>query len=229
MIDYDLGLLIFFSLLPTPEVRADSKCITQAEEDIEVKEIETEFKEEEEERLCSEDQLDIAKFKASNILEINGPEDEDEDLDPIQCTATFPTYTINEKDFVLLNDIQHLFDLREDYALAILAEWSENDKDFIDFQPCPFALLDTQVENFIDSASAGKHVLDIVTRYDKQGLPTEEEFQQIQKRLKIDHMGKDEIREPFDAKPTGSINIWDPILLEEDESPKVHLYFFFLF
>ena len=84
----------------------------------------TEFKEEEEEKLCSENQLDIAKFKASNILEINGPEDEDEDLDPIQFTTTFPTYTINNKDYVLLNDIQHLFDLREDYALAILAEWS---------------------------------------------------------------------------------------------------------
>lgn len=83
--------------------------------------------------------------------------------------------------------------------------------------------MDTHADKFIESSSVGKHVFDIVTRYEQQGLPTQEEFHEIQKRLNIEHMGVDEMKDPLEVRPTRSINIWDHTLFEEDESLKVLL------
>ena len=107
--------------------------------------------------------------------------------------------------------------------MAILAEWATNDIGFIDYSPCPLAVLDMEAENFIDSSSVGNHVLDIVQRYEQQGVPSEEEFFEIQKRLKIEHMGEEKIRDHSHSEvgPARSIDIWEPTLFEEDESPKV--------
>lgn len=86
-----------------------------------------------EESLESKKLLDVARFIADNITKVEEDiEPEEHELDPLICTATFPTYRINKRDFVLLHDIQYLFDLREDYCYAILAKWSENDRDFVE-------------------------------------------------------------------------------------------------
>ena len=119
VIDYEIGLFIFLSILPTLDRMVCPKQITQAEEEKEEEEIEIEFQEEEE-KLHSREILDFAKIKASNITKVERHDIEEEDLDPLQCTTTFHTYRVNKKDYVLLNDIQHLFVLREDYCLAIL-------------------------------------------------------------------------------------------------------------
>ncbi|MCO5558170.1 hypothetical protein L7F22_011748 [Adiantum nelumboides] len=108
-------------------------------------------------KLQSKDMLDITKFKANNITKAEDPEVEEGDHDPLQCTSTFPTYKVHKKEYVLLNDIQNLFDLRKDYALAILAEWTSNDKGFIDYSPCLLAILKIEAENFFDNSSARKH------------------------------------------------------------------------
>ncbi|MCO5593821.1 hypothetical protein L7F22_047839 [Adiantum nelumboides] len=223
LVENDIGLLVFYNILPLPVGKGIPLQISQAEEDQEVIEIETNFQEEEE-KLESKDILDIARFKVSNITKVEDLDVEERDHDPLKCTTTFPTYKFNQKEYVLLNDIQHLFDLREDYALAILAEWASNDKGFISYSPCLLAVLDTEAENFINSSKAGKHVLDIVLRYEPQVEPSEEEFKEIKKRLKIDYMGQEKIRDPPKVKPTSAIDIWEPTLFEEDETPRCHLW-----
>ncbi|MCO5603796.1 hypothetical protein L7F22_057948 [Adiantum nelumboides] len=88
-------------------------------------------KDSEAEKLQSKDILDIAKFKADNITKVEDPDIEEGDLDPLQCTSTFLTYKVHKKEYVLLNDIHHLFYLREDYALVILTDWASMTKDLL--------------------------------------------------------------------------------------------------
>lgn len=60
--------------------------------------------------------MDVSRFKANNITKVEkNIEWEEHEIDPLLCTATFLTYKINKRGFVLLDDIQYLFDLREDY------------------------------------------------------------------------------------------------------------------
>lgn len=42
---------------------------------------------------------------------------------------TLPTFTIMEKEYVLLHDIQVLFNLREDYCLALIAQQMEEEEE----------------------------------------------------------------------------------------------------
>ena len=81
LVENDIGLLIFYSVLPTPESTVIPKQISQAEEEQEVKETEKEFQEAEE-RLESSGMLDIAKFKADNITKVESLDIENKDLDP---------------------------------------------------------------------------------------------------------------------------------------------------
>ena len=56
-------------------------------------------------------------------------------------------------------------------------------KGFIDRKtPCPFELLDTQVEEFIDTSKVGEFMHNLVKSYEDQRLPTKEDFTEIQKK-----------------------------------------------
>ncbi len=229
LISEDVGFLLY--LLWSQEKSNEKLQPSEAEEKADELEVVEQFKEQEE-KLWTRG-FDIAKFKASNItkVELSDEEEADEDvMESTSCTATFPVYKINSKQYVLQQDIQHLFDLREDYFYAILAEWGENDKDFVAKEPCPLAILDTETENFVGKEIVGAQIKDIVMGYEKQGLPTEDEFLRIQKRLKIEHMGREEPRDAEETNPPHSINLWREALLADDENPKVlSLIKFFMF
>ena len=56
-------------------------------------------------------------------------EELDDENNPIHDTiATLPTYFLNKRPLVLLDNIHELFDLREDYYLCTLAHWEKCDK-----------------------------------------------------------------------------------------------------
>ncbi|MCO5557605.1 hypothetical protein L7F22_011171 [Adiantum nelumboides] len=82
LLEYDIGLLLFDNILPTPKGKVISKQISQAEKDQEVKEVEVEFQEEQE-KLQIKGMLDIAKFKAGNITKVKDLDIEEGDLDPL--------------------------------------------------------------------------------------------------------------------------------------------------
>ena len=220
LLDEDVAFLLFLYWIQDKD--SDKLEPSDAEEKtVEELEVVEEFVESEE-KLWTRG-FDIARFKASNITKVEEPlEPSEDEMEMTSCTATFPVYRVNNKQYVLLSDVQHLFDLREDYCFAILADWGKNDKDFVASEPCPLAILDTESEEFIGKEIVGCQIKDMIVSYEEQGLPTEEEFEQIQKRLKIEHMGREEPRDSTETKPLNSINLWREALLEDDENPKVH-------
>ncbi|MCO5552100.1 hypothetical protein L7F22_005610 [Adiantum nelumboides] len=71
---------VHFSDICKAESKTVPKQISQAEAEQEIKELETEFQEEEEREQCKE-LLDIAKFKANNITKVESDKDDSEDED----------------------------------------------------------------------------------------------------------------------------------------------------
>ena len=105
----------------------------------------------------------------------------------------------------------------------MLARWGEMGRDFIEYSPCPLAILDTDGDNFIEKRDARVLCTNLCLEYESHGLPSEEEMLEIQKRLGIQNMGIDDSgsREPVEAKPGQSIDLYKESVLEEDETPQV--------
>lgn len=228
LVQKDIGLLLFFqwmSFTEDNEVGQASTAITLKDVDEEKEE----FHEDEEKDTVRA--FDIAEFKVDNIIKV---EDQEvgtllEETNPLLCIPTFPSYFVNNKYYVLLNDIQHLFDLREDYCLAMLARWGELNTGFIDYTPCQLALLDTDTENFIGKRDAGVLCTNLCLQYESHGLPSEEQISEIQLRLGIENMGIDDAsyREPVETRPGYSIDLYKETILEEDENPQVKTLYTF--
>ena len=54
---------------------------------------------------------------------------------------------INQADFVLLTDIMHHFDIREDYSLAAIANWCEADMDWVEEGVDRHLLVDSAIQD----------------------------------------------------------------------------------
>ena len=61
--------------------------------------------------------------------------DEDTLNDTDIALPALPTFTILEKEYVLLHDIQVLFNLREDYFLALIAQQMEEEQEWVHEDP----------------------------------------------------------------------------------------------
>ena len=169
--------------------------------------------------------FDVEKFKADSISkkelsgnDVSGSQD-------IQFTlATLPTYYFEGKPFLLMEDIQMVFDMREDQCLGCFAQYSEVDSGFVDFEDnCPLNVLDAGDTNFVPKENVGTIILPICAEYE-QGLPTEEEFDALQEKLDLHKMGREQGKEKDEEPKTlqRSIDIYDEKLLDYDESRKVY-------
>lgn len=65
----------------------------------------------------------------------------------IVLVPLLPSFRIDGKNYVLLTDIQTLFNIRQDYALAILAQNLEEDAQFLDAEDDKYILMDSNVRD----------------------------------------------------------------------------------
>lgn len=184
----------------------------------------------EEEKLAN--QLDIESIKYSTIIK-----EKDFDLDgeisdlALPC---LPSFTINNYEYLLLYDIQCMFNLREDMALALLAQKWEDEKDWVD-NDCVFGGLDFCYEHH----KGVNLVFNEAKEYEKS-LPTGETFEKVQEIIPMPILGKDEasslnkekvciynqgmedtqggfkLHQP--TKEAKSIDLWSDKYLEADEN-----------
>ena len=245
MIDQDVAFLLYLTWMDVPDKleEEEKESIQEIEEDsesaavalMEVEDEEVQIEPEEERALV--EKFNTAKFKAETITKVEDEEDDNPESGKDQyrdlaCLPMFPTYIFNGREYVLLGDIQWLFDLREDYCLACLARWGDLDNNFVDSSPCPIAVLDTKGADFKEKEDAALFCTQMIEKYEEQGLPTEEEFHATQEKLGITNMGKEErsstSMEPKMDETKSSIDIYREAIFEMDEEPQVRASTFVL-
>lgn len=234
MIQQDIGFLLYltWTQVSGAEEEEDSKDTTleyEAETLMEVEDEGSTFKANEEMELVKK--FDTALFKSETITKVEDEsvlyDSDTDELNSLQLLPTFPTYCFDGKEYLLLSDIQYLYEMREDFCLAVLAKWGQLDKDFVDSSPSALALLNTKGDDFLDKEQASFLCASAFEEYEEQGLPTEEEFRLIQERLGIADMGLEgtntlnELDPKDEAK--GSIDLYSNVLYELDEEPQVNL------
>ena len=176
MIDQDVGFLLYLTWMDVPESVEDEDKETSLEYEkvseaaamtpIDIDEEGVHLEPDEERALV--EKFNIAFFKAESITKVEDEEEDslegwEEQFKDLACLPLFPTYLFNEREYVLLGDIQWLFDLREDYCLACLARWGELDNNFIDSSPYPIVVLDTKGANFMEKQE--KIIVYVYDRY----------------------------------------------------------------
>jgi len=193
-------------VLPTTETESDAVA---------------ELNQEQERVLC--DQVSLEAVRAYGVLV---PEEEEFELDesnervPVPVLPSFP---FGDKQYVLITDLQNVFNIREDYCLAIIAQNLEQDKNFIDPEMSKFSLIDSAVKDteFMNAAQALAMIFADAKQYEET-LPTEEEFLAMQARLGLTEMGRDTTG-GSSAVNNESVNLWNKTSLVEDENQKVSL------
>lgn len=239
MIEQNIGFLLYLSWIESSSkeeeeegsivVPVSEDAIEEATEDMmDLDDIHSEMEADEERALI--ERFNTAIFRADTITKVESEDSvglqEGDDIDTLECLPLFPTYCFNDMEYVLLNDIQHLFDLREDFALAILANWGEFDDGFVDSGPCPLAILDTEGDNFIEKEEASLLCIQMIDEFEKFGLPNDEEFKHLQETLGISDMGlegqssKSALSHMDETK--SSIDLYNDIIFDMDETPQVN-------
>ena len=162
------------------------------------------------------------QFKADTISKKEVAEENvDQEIDVI--LATLSTYYFEGKPFLLMDDIQNVFDLREDQCLGCFAQFADVDFGFVDLEDnCPLNVLDTDAINFTSKEKVGALILPLCAEYE-EGLPTEEEFNALQERLDLQKIGREQNIniEEVQSRVQGSIDIYQGNLLDYDETPMV--------
>lgn len=141
-------------------------------------------------------------------------------------TVVLPSFHVGDLHYILLTDIQHVFNMREDQCLATIAHSLEADKDFVDPELDKYMLVDSHVHDFEfhSAATTLAMIYSDAMKYE-QTLPSEEEFHEAQERLNIVDMGrKGDIQNPEESsipKRNSTIDIWRGDLLVADENEQV--------
>ena len=164
--------------------------------------------------------FDFEAARRDSIIPVSmSPTDEDElgDL-PVPIP---PMFIINGKKYVLMTDIQHVFYLREDYCLAIIAQSLEDNDGFIDLEfDQDYFGIDSNVSDtdFHPALEIIAKMFRDAEEYERN-LPIEEEFLARQSRLNLSR------RASVQERPSGSIDVWEKSLLVSDENQKVYSIF----
>ncbi len=90
--------------------------------------VEEEEEENEEKIYLTEEEKRQIRFKSVKELQ---PVNEDALIDSDIPLPALPRFTILQKEYFLLHDIQVLFNLREDYCLALIAQQMEEEQDWV--------------------------------------------------------------------------------------------------
>lgn len=152
-------------------------------------------------------------------MNINPREDDQQGDIPLSCFPSFPI--VNQIDYVLLTDIMHSFNIREDYCLAAISNYCEADKDWVEEGVDSHLLVDSAVQD-----GQYKHGMEILKNFFDEGrtyeaqVPSREEVAATAQRLGLAEMGN------FPAPPThedskSTIPLWRSPLLEADENQQV--------
>lgn len=67
------------------------------------------------------------QIRFQSIKELQSMDEDTLNDTDIALPPALPTFTILEKEYVLLHDIQVLFNLQEDYCLALIAQQMEEE------------------------------------------------------------------------------------------------------
>lgn len=151
---------------------------------------------------------------------------------PLSCFPCFPM--VGDLHYVLLTDIMHLFNIREDYCLSAISSYSEADMNWVEEGQDHHLLADSAWKD--SEYRTGKDIIKSI--FDEWGmceaqLPSEEEHADATHRLGLAYMGK--FQQPTEHQEIKStISLWSGPMLEADENQQVlfylesHLYSFCL-
>ena len=167
--------------------------------------------------------FDVAKFKAETIIEEVSSLDEDVTESSFNLT-TLPSLHISGRNYLLLPHIQKLYNLREDYCLAIIAEGCDIADGFIDIEnehKEEFLKLDTETsnKNFLEAPDA--LAMCLAKSLGEPPALKDEDFERRLEELGIATFGREEKERPMKEELTGTLNLWRASVLEEDENQKV--------
>lgn len=131
-----------------------------------------------------------------------------------------------QQEFILLNDIMHLFNIREDYCLAALAAFSKADEGWVEGGVDKYLLVDSKVQDseFIPGNQVLKDMFDEAKAGESQ-LPSEVESTAIVERLGLADMGRFEAHTEKQDDSKTTIHLWTRSVLEDDENQQVRIYF----
>ncbi|MCO5555277.1 hypothetical protein L7F22_008822 [Adiantum nelumboides] len=138
-----------------------------------------------------------------------------------------PTIPIDDCHYVMLNDIMELFDLREDYCLAIVAQNLQEDRSTIDPENDKCSIMDAHLTTgeFVKPIEALSMIFRDVAAC-APTFPMESEFKEVQERLGIMEMGREAalmIMAPSSSSANNSsIDLWNAALIKEDENQKIY-------
>lgn len=250
LVQKSLAFLFFLYLdVDLKQGKSEDVCHASVDENVvilselekdEVARLEEPFDEENEKEASSN--LDVSLFKAETVLENNFSPPDEPITEKSMIVSTLPFFHINGKDFVLLNHIQSLFSLREDYCLGIVAEGCDVAKGFIDIEEQKkdeFLALDLNTTNdsFIEANSALTLCLERVS----EEPPTlkDEDFEDRLVQLGVQNFGREsffkqsseggkDVKEKKVMKAHSSLDLFKESILAEDENPKVTALLFLL-
>ncbi|MCO5551940.1 hypothetical protein L7F22_005447, partial [Adiantum nelumboides] len=132
---------------------------------------------------------------------------------------------IGDHHYVILNDIMELFDLREDYCLAIVAQNLQEDRNTINLGNDKYSVMDAYVVtgDFIKPTEALAMIYGDAAAC-AATLPTESKFKDVQERLGITKMGREVVSTTM--APSSSfandslVDLWNAALIDEDGNQK---------
>ena len=128
---------------------------------------------------------------------------------------------VDNNDFVLLSDIMHLFNIREDYYLAAVASCSKADSNWVDADIDKHCLVDSAVKD--SEYRSGKEILkEIFEEWNthEAQMPSEEEHSAAMNILGLTDMGK--FQQPtIHEDSMSTVVLWTESLLKDDENQKV--------
>ena len=146
------------------------------------------------------------------------PLDESSERVPVPVLPSFP---FSDKQYILVTDLQNVFNIREDYCLAVIAQNHEEHEIFLDDTVNKYALVDSSVKDseYIDGKRALSMIFADARRYEET-LPTEEEFKALQEQMGISGLGRDATG-GSNAVGGSFVDLWQRGIVEDDENQKV--------
>ena len=143
-------------------------------------------------------QLDVLIFKADTVIQEEGRLGCEQVTQDSMVITSLPNFYINGRSYILLSHIMHLYNIREDYFLAIIADGCDAARGFVNIEVEPkeeFLMLDTETsnDNFIDSDNA----LALCVRKMDEMPPqlSDEDFEKRQEHLGIHNFGREFLQE----------------------------------
>ncbi|MCO5555934.1 hypothetical protein L7F22_009478, partial [Adiantum nelumboides] len=93
-----------------------------------------------------------------------------------------PKFHIEGKSYILLTDVQMLFDLHEDYALGMLARYINEQHGFVEQDSSD----DERLETNTNALECLQYCFKKAREYKRSGVPSESTFKSLQDKMQLD-------------------------------------------